>query len=62
MIYSASSHLHVVVYDFLFSDKYNQSYIKKNVLALPSFTMAVNGGQDFETPKSASIIKSAPGG
>ncbi len=32
------------VYDFLLSDEYSQSYIK-NVLALPSFIMAVNGGQ-----------------
>ncbi len=27
---------------FVYTDKYNQSYIK-NVLALPSFLMAVNG-------------------
>ncbi len=33
---------------FLLSDEYNQSYIKKNVLAPPSFIMAVNGGRDFE--------------
>ncbi len=43
------------VYDFLLSDECNQSYIK-NVLAFPSFIMAVNGGQDFEAQKSASII------
>ncbi len=42
------------VYDFLFSDEYNRSYIK-NVLALPSFIMAMNGGWDFETEQSASI-------
>ncbi len=45
----------VGVQDFLLSDKYNQSYIKKNVLALPSFIMATNGGPDFEPQKSASI-------
>ncbi len=35
------------VYDFLHSDEYSQSYIKY-VLPLPSFIMAVNGGQDFD--------------
>jgi len=35
------------VYDFRFLDKQNQNYIK-NILALPSFIMAVNGGRDFE--------------
>ncbi len=34
------------VYDFRISDKSNRSYIK-NVLALPSFIMAVNGGRDL---------------
>ncbi len=42
------------IYVFLLSDEYNPSYIK-NVLALPSFKIAVNGGQDFEAQKSASI-------
>ncbi len=42
------------VYDFLLSDGYYQSYIQKNVMALPSFIMAVNGGWDFEAQKSAS--------
>ncbi len=36
----------VGVYNFLISDKYNQSYFKY-VLALPSFIMAVNGGSRF---------------
>jgi len=27
----------------------------KNILSLPSFIMAVNGGRDFEAPKKASI-------
>ncbi len=39
------------VYDFLLKDEYSQSYIK----AFPSFIMEVNGGQDFEAQKSASI-------
>ncbi len=49
------------VYYFLLSDKYNLlsyiilSYIK-NVLALPSFIMAVNVCRDIEAQKSASII------
>ncbi len=42
------------LYDFLLSDKYYCSCIKK-VLALPIFIMAVNGGWDFEAQKSASI-------
>ncbi len=42
------------VYDFLLLDEYSQSF-NKNVLALPSFIMAVNGGWDFEAQKSASI-------
>ncbi len=41
--------------DFILSDKYSWSYIKKNVLALLSFLMAVNWGQDFKGQKSASI-------
>ncbi len=50
------------VYDFLLSDEYNWSYIK-NVLALPSFIMAVNGARDFEAHKvHPAIIKSAPHG
>ncbi len=47
------------VYDFLFSDEYNQSYIK--FLALPSFIMAVNGENLFKILKRnkvhPSIIK-----
>ncbi len=42
------------VYAFLISDEYNQSYIKKNVLALTSFIMAVNR-RDFEAQKIESI-------
>ncbi len=39
------THLQAILgaYDFLLSDEYNQHYIKKSVLALPSFIMAVNG-------------------
>ncbi len=42
------------VYEFLLSDKHNQSYINKHP-ALPGFIMAVNGCHDFEAQKSASI-------
>ncbi len=48
------THPQTTPYDFFLSDKYNQSYIK-NVLALPSFIMAVNGGWDLEAQKSSSI-------
>ncbi len=45
------------VYDLLFSDEYNRSYIK-NVLAPLSLIMAVNGGRDFKAQKvHPSIIK-----
>ncbi len=47
MIYSASIHLHVVVYDFLFSDKYNQGYIKKCPALLFQALARENDGQDF---------------
>ncbi len=46
---------HAIGLDFLLSDECNQSYIKTNVPALPSFIMEVNGGRDFEDQKSASI-------
>ncbi len=59
MVYSASS---LPVYDFLLSDEYSQSYIK-NVLALPSFVIAVNVGQDLKKNKAhSSIIKRAAHG
>ncbi len=47
----------VGVYDFLISDKYNQSYFKY-VLALPSFIMAVNGG--VEILKSNDVGRAVP--
>ncbi len=54
MIYSPASY---PGYDFLLSDKYNQSYIK-NVLTLPSFVMAVNGVETLKLNKGhPSIIK-----
>jgi len=55
MIYSPSSHS----LTFLLLDKYNDlyklSYIKKNVLALPRFIMAVDGKQQIEAQKCATI-------
>ncbi len=53
MIYSPSSHLRCI---WLSSLRQIQSELyKKNVLALPSFIMAVNVGWDFEAQKSAFI-------
>jgi len=46
--------INVSVYDFLFSAKHNQSY-NKNILALPSFIVGVNGTLHFETQKSIHI-------
>ncbi len=47
------------LYDVLHSDECNQELYKKNVLVLPSFIIAENGGRDFEAQKvHASIINS----
>jgi len=53
------------VYDFLISDEYNWSHIKKYILALPSFIMVWIANQQIEAQKkkSASIHrKQTPNG
>ncbi len=55
------------VYDFLLSDEYKESFIKKNVLALPSFIMAVGGRfcsavQNKSNKVHPSVIKRASHG
>ncbi len=55
------------VYDFLLSEESNQSYIKKNVLAIPSVIIAVGGCfcetvQNMSPKVHAPIIKGASHG